>query len=204
MGISTSILNLENYKENLFKLENSNTDYIHLDVIDGKFASNKKEYELKSVAKPLDIHFMVEDVKSYVDKYCHLNPVYMTFHIEAGNTLEYIDYIKNKGIKVGIAIKKDTAIEEILPYLDKIDLVLIMAVNIGMGGQSFDKKVIPKIERLISLKDKYHYVIEVDGGINDESSEFVKMVDIMVSGVYIIKDDFYNIRIEQLKNKMKK
>ncbi len=199
--ISTSILNLEQI-ENLPKLEKAGSDYIHLDVMDGKFVTNKKDYSLFSHQKPIDIHLMVKNVKYYVDQYKKFMPQYITFHIEVGNTQEYINYIKKQNIKVGIAINPNTPLSALKPYLNQIDLVLVMSVFPGYGGQEFID-VTDKIKQVKDSQKNNHYLIEVDGGINDVTIEKVKDCDLIVCGSFITKSEDYQSKIEILKNKMK-
>lgn len=209
MKVSTSILSVkDNLKGSIDILNNTNTDYIHLDIMDGMFVPNSTWHvndllpSLVDNHKPLEIHFMVNDVKSYVDEFKILNPVYMTFHLEAiDEPLEMINYIKSLGIKVGIAIKPSTKVEEIYPYLPNIDLVLVMSVNPGMGGQSF---MLPSIDKINTLKEykitnNLNYVINVDGGINNNTIKLVRNADMVVSGSYITNNN-YNESINILKN----
>lgn len=189
MKISTSILNIMNDKEKIKNIEKY-TDFYHIDVMDGKFVKNKtipfdKLYlNIKDLKKPKDIHLMVDDVMGYALKYSKINPEYITFHLEVGNTLENINYIKSLGVKVGLAINPETDVHELDKYLEMVDLILIMSVHPGKGGQKFID-ISSKIDYLDSLKDKYHYIIEVDGGINNETIKYVKKVDLAVSGSYI-------------------
>lgn len=142
MLISTSILNIQNNREKLNELFSTNTDMIHLDIMDGRFVENKTiDFEilkenLKGINKPIDIHFMTYDVKSYIDKYKELNPEYITFHIEAlKDVMDIIHYIRQNNIKVGITLNPSTDINLLLPYLKYVDLVLVMSVEPGRGGQ---------------------------------------------------------------------
>ena len=204
--ISASILSIkENIKQNVKLLDETTVDFLHLDIMDGKFVKNKTwDIEqikdiVENTKKPKDIHLMVDDVKDYVCKFKILNPTYITFHIEVKqDIMELIKYIKNLGIKVGISIKPNTNIEKILPYLPFIDLVLIMTVEPGYGGQKFIEDVIPKVEKLNELKNKFNFILEVDGGINNETISKVKS-DIYVVGSYIINSDNYQKQIDKLK-----
>lgn len=210
MKISTSILNIENDKIKIDKVINSTTDGIHLDIMDGKFVSFKTIDDdliisyLKKCQKPIDIHFMTYNVKEYVKKYEVLKPSYMIFHYENGeNILDIIKYIKSKNIKAGIAINPKTdvnLIKDILPY---IDLVLIMSVEPGRGGQEFMLSSINKINELVELKEKYNFLIEIDGGINDKTISYLNGVDIAVCGSYITNSDDYNEKIIYLKSQVK-
>lgn len=190
MKISTSILNMEKDLNHLEELNNSSTDYIHLDIMDGKFVDNTSDmYDFineNKVDKPLDIHLMVEDVSEYIEKYSNLNPEYMTFHIEVGNTLNLINKIKSKNIKVGLSISPNTDISKLIPFLEYIDMVLIMSVEPGKGGQKFLDSTYQKLEQINELKKEYSFIIEVDGGINNENSKTIN-ADMIVVGSYITK-----------------
>ncbi len=207
--ISASFLSIkENLKENIKRLDKTNIDYLHLDIMDGLFVPNKtwdineiKEL-LNGVRKPLDVHLMVDDVDKYIDEYASLDPEYITFHYEAtSNPLEVIKKIKKTGSKVGISLKPDTKIEVLEPYLDLLDLVLVMSVEPGMGGQTFLNSSIYKVDYLKEqkLKNNYQYMISIDGGINEETISLVNC-DIYVVGSAITKQDNYEEVINKLKN----
>ena len=206
--ISASFLSLkEPFHENLKKLENTTIDFLHLDIMDGCFVE-KKTWNvddllfLKDSKKPLDVHLMVEDVFSYIDEYSILNPEFITFHYEAVEDIYLvIDYIHSYGIKAGISIKPDTPIEVLEPFYDLIDLVLVMTVEPGLGGQEFIEKTSLKVKELKQRKEKSHYrfFIEVDGGINDKTKELVKDSDIFVVGSFIVKEDNYQKQVDLLK-----
>lgn len=203
--ISVSILGINEDKvSNYIKLDNSICDYIHIDIMDNKFVSNYKEYEEDYIFnKNKDVHLMVEDVDYYIDKYKYLNPTYITFHIEVNQNIEYlINKIKSNGIKVGIAIKPDTDIELIKPYLNDIDLVLVMGVEPGLGGQKLLPNTSNRIDEFVNLRknNNYKYVIEVDGGVNDETFKSVSNADIKVVGSYITKNTDYNKYIDIIKS----
>ncbi len=203
--ISVSILNV-NDNQNVLKFNNTTIKYIHLDVMDGYFVSNKTLpidedlKRLKGLNKKIDVHLMVNDIKQYVDRYKYLNPEYITFHLEATKDVnDIISYIKNLGIKVGISIKPNTPVESLIPYLNDIDLVLVMSVEPGQGGQKFMTSTIDRVLKLKKLREDNHfnYVIEVDGGINNETIKLVD-ADIFVVGSYITKSDDYQARIDEL------
>ena len=181
MKISASILDTKE-KSQVDELNNTDVEYIHIDVMDNIFvpntSKNYNEYHelLVDNKKPLDIHLMVNDIYKYINKYQSMNPEFITFHYEATRKVEEtINYIKSKNIKVGMSIKPNTELEDIYNYLDKLDLVLIMSVEPGFGGQTFISKSVEKINRLLELKKEkhYNYVIEVDGGINDETIKLI-------------------------------
>lgn len=208
MKISASFLGIkENISSGLKELCNCDIDYIHLDVMDGVFVENKtytkEEFEeyVKYVNKPLDIHLMVNDVKKYIDDFSLLKPEYLTFHYEAvSDVYGVINYIKEKNIKVGLSIKPSTNIEEIIDLLPYIDLILVMSVEPGRGGQKFIDSSIDKINDLYNIRKnkKYSYIIEVDGGINNETIKLVDKVDIAVVGSYITNQD-YNEAVKLLR-----
>ena len=202
MKLSCSYLSSDDKEKTIKELNESKTDYIHLDIMDGIFVKEETLdfntlrnyfYENK---KKLDIHLMVKNVKLYTDLYSLLNPEFITFHIEVGNTLELINYIKNKNIKVGIAIKPNTNVEVLKPYIDKIDLVLIMSVEPGYGGQKFIEKTIEKITKIRNMKKDI--IISMDGGINKDNINKIKEkeVDMCVIGSYITKSNIKEKIIE--------
>lgn len=199
MKISASFLTIDNI-DNVNKLVACDIDYLHLDIMDGVFVDNKNEVVSVTNKKPLDIHLMVSDVYKYIDIYKKLNPLFITFHYEAvTDILEAINYIKKFNIKVGLSIKPTTKVEEIIPYLPYLDLVLVMSVEPGYGGQSFIMDTVDKIKKLKELKG--NYLIEVDGGINDNTINLVSDADIVVVGSYITSGD-YSERIKKLKEKI--
>ena len=198
MKLSVSILGIKDDIEKIKEIEKSRADYIHLDIMDGEFVSNKVDM-FNDYNKTLDIHLMVNNVKEYIDKYKLLNPEYITIHYEViDNPKEIIDYIHNLGIKAGISINPSTPIESIFPYLKDIDLVLVMSVVPGKGGQTYIESSTDKINKLYELKPQYNYQIEVDGGINNETIKYVKNADIVVVGSYITKSDNYELKINEM------
>lgn len=209
MLISGSYLSIKNnLKENIIKLDKSNIDYLHLDIMDKKFVPNLTwdintiKTLLNGTTKKYDVHLMVNDVYKYIDEYSTLNPEYITIHLEAtSNIMEVIKYIKNKNIKVGISIKPNTSVKELIPYLKYIDLVLVMSVEPGFGGQKFIPNTTNKLRTLNELKKEYNFMIEVDGGINDDTIKYCMYADIIVVGSFITNSDNYNQQIELLKLK---
>ena len=209
MLISVSFLkNKDGNIETINKLNNTSCDYIHIDIMDGKFTKNKNfEYSeieelFKNNKKRLDVHLMVEDAYSYIEDYIKLKPDFITFHIESKSDInKCIKLVKDNNIKVGLAINPDTRIYSILPYINDIDLVLVMSVVPGEGGQAFIKDVVKKINELKALQKKYKYVINVDGGINNETIKLVKS-DMIVSGSYITMSDNFNENINKLKEQI--
>lgn len=213
--VSASILNVENKNaiQTLYNLETAGIDYFHIDVMDGKFVKNNTsnkmieycEYLNNISNMPLDVHLMVEDVENYIKSFLVFDPNIITIHLEAGKdkqeVLKWINFIKQNNVKVGISIKPNTNINILNKYLPYIDLVLVMSVEPGRGGQKFIEKSINRIEYLKDLKEKnnYNYLIEVDGGINNETISMVKNADIKVVGSYITNSDNYEEQINKLK-----
>lgn len=198
--ISASFLAIkDNIKDNIIKLDNTSIDMLHVDIMDGIFVENSTwnisevSLLLENTKRPKDVHLMVKDVKKYVDDFKILNPNNITFHYEAvSNPIDIINYIKSLDIKVGISIKPNTSVDEIIPYLPYIDLVLVMSVEPGYGGQKFIDSSVDKINYLYDLREvnNYNYVIEVDGGINDVTSKLCAKADILVIGSYITNGNY--------------
>ena len=204
--ISPSILSipLDKVAEKIEKVEN-NIEYIHIDVMDGKFVTNLTngvemfETAKKNSNKPLDVHLMVENPVLEIEKYSGAEII--TFHIEAveHTAKDVIEKIKSIGAKVGISVKPDTSVEIIQKYFDMIDLILVMTVEPGYGGQKLIKATLSKIARLRELG--FNGLIEVDGGINlDNISEIKKEdVDIVVAGTAIFGADDENSVVSKMK-----
>lgn len=207
MEISTSILSIKDeMKKNIQKLGKTSTNYIHLDIMDGIFVPNQVDFlEYKDTILetnlPLDVHFMVEDVKKYIDIYRSFNPTYITFHVEVKQDIDDLIETIKKSSKVGISIKPNTPLEVLLPYLDQVDLVLIMSVEPGKGGQAFLMDTIERVKTLNQIRKEkaYSFKIEVDGGMNQETIQYIKDdVDIVVSGSYITNQEDYEKQIRNL------
>ena len=201
MLLSTSILSLKD-KNKYKEIDNTTTDFIHIDVMDNNFVSNYNNYDELNFNKKLDVHLMVEDVLEYIKKYEKFNPYFITFHIEVKQDInKIINYLKEKNIKVGLSIKPNTDLNELIPYLELVDLVLVMSVEPGYGGQKFIEKSTDRINELKNIREEnnYHYLIEVDGGINNETIDKVKNVDIVVVGSYITNSDNFQERIDDIK-----
>ena len=205
MTISCSYLSSNDKERVINELNKTNVDYIHLDIMDGKFTENEtldfntlRNYVYENTKK-LDVHLMVKDVKLYTELYSLLNPEYITFHLEIGNTKELINYVKNKNIKVGLAINPNTDINEIKPFINDIDLILVMSVYPGKGGQTFIESSIDKIKEIRKINKDI--IISVDGGINNTNINKIKEVgaSICVVGSYITNNNIKE-KIEELKN----
>ena len=190
------------------KIDESNADFIHVDLMDGKFVENKNftigeiTKLLGNTKKMLDVHLMTLKPEKYVEDLALLNTEYITFHLEAvKEPLKTIECIKNLGLRAGIAVNPETNIKLIEPFLNYIDQILVMSVTPGKGGQEFIPDVLEKIDELIELKEKYNFIISVDGGINERTITELKNreIDMVVSGSYICQSDNFNKQISNLK-----
>ena len=214
MEISTSLLSVK--KEDIIQtIYNLEVAHFHIDVMDGRFVENDTsetmriycEYLNQVTNVPIDVHLMVTNVKEYIDSYSIFNPNIITFHYEAckddTEVDKYIEQIKGRECKVGLAIKPNTEIDKILKFLPKINLLLIMSVEPGKGGQKFIESAIQKIKYAKAKIDELglETEIEVDGGINLENSKEVKEAGatIAVSGTAIINSKDYSYTIKKLK-----
>ena len=198
--LSVSILGIkEKIRKNIKKLDKMNIDYFHIDIMDGIFVENTtwKYKEINKILKHTktkkDVHLMVKEPKKYIDEYIKIKPEIITFHYETTkNHVELINYIKENNIKAGISIKPNTKVEEIENLLKYVDLVLVMSVEPGKGGQKYIENSTNKINELYKLRkeNNYNYLIEVDGGINNETKEYAKNADVLVVGSYITNNDY--------------
>lgn len=190
----------------------SAADWIHYDVMDGHFVPNISfGYSiLNDVSKVtemyLDVHLMISDPAKYVDNFIDSNASLIVFHYEAvaeDKIDDLIKHIKERQVDVGISIKPDTPVDVLKPYLDKLDVVLVMSVEPGFGGQKFNPQATAKIATLANLRaeNNYHYLIEVDGGINETTAKLCRDagVDVLVAGSYVFGSDDYTKAIESLK-----
>lgn len=204
MKIATSILNMKKDSEHFNQLNHTTTDFIHLDIMDGNFVCNQSDMfdfvNNNIVEKPLDIHLMVQNPIPYIEKYSKLNPNNITVHYEADCLLESLHSIKEKNIKVGLAINPKTDVHQIEECLDKIDLLLIMSVEPGLGGQSYID-VSNKLKDARNLQKKYSFVIEVDGGIKDNNIASID-ADIAVVGSFITSKEDFQKQIDELKKQL--
>ena len=208
--VAPSLLAAKKIVEEAKAIENIENVWLHFDVMDGKFVPNtsfslddlllmRKETKLF-----LDVHLMIENPEKYFLDYVKNGADLVTVHYEATNELSsLIENIKKAGVKVGVSIKPKTDVEVLYPYLKDLDLVLVMSVEPGFGGQSFIPNALEKIEKLREEIDKNNYncLIEVDGGINKETGDLCKKsgVDVLVAGSYLFGKENILDRIEDLK-----
>ena len=213
--ISPSILSADfsRLREEIKRLEMGGADMIHVDVMDGHFVPNLTIGPpiIKALrncsALPFDVHLMISPVHKYIKDYADAGADIITIHPEATDSLEEsINLIKKLNKKIGLSLNPDTPIKIIEKFLSSIDLVLVMSVYPGFGGQKFIPDVVDKIKQLKSIKEKSNlkFDIEVDGGINFDNSKLVVEAgaNILVSGTTIFKNNDGNIKknIETLKS----
>ena len=198
--IAPSILSSDfaNLESEIKRLEDNGADWVHVDVMDGHFVSNLTigAPVVKALDKvcniPLDVHLMIENPEKYVKDFALAGSDIITFHYEATKekTIDVINLIKSyENIKVGISIKPKTSVKEIEEYIPLVDLVLIMTVEPGFGGQKFMQDCADKIKEVKAISKDV--IVEVDGGINNITAEYCRNigVDAMVAGNYVFSSD---------------
>ena len=208
MKVSTTFLSSVDVPRDLSLLDKTDTDFIHVDVMDGKFVPNKTMpfSEMKHISdytsKRLDIHLMVNEPSKYIPLYAELNAEYITFQIEIDEDIEKdLKMIKDYSIKCGLAIKPDTKVSTLIPYLPYLDLILVMSVEPGKGGQSFIPESEEKIKEVRTLLNSYNInaIINVDGGINDKTVSMCYNADMVAAGSYIVLSDNFQEKITSLR-----
>ena len=213
--VSASLLSCDftNIEKEVKKCEEKGVDWIHYDVMDGHFVDNltigfaiigqsKAHHNLVN-----DVHIMIDNPLKYVKRFCEVAD-YLTFHYEVCQSdkevFKIIDEIHECGKKAGLSINPHTPIEKVFPFLYSADLILVMSVQPGFGGQPFDVYAPEKIKKLreyIEANEIKHVLVSVDGGINDKTAPLVKEagVDILVSGNYLFKAEDFEAAVNELK-----
>lgn len=204
MKLSISLLSIKNRLEFIKKINDYNIDYIHIDVMDNTFTNNvaysiEEINEINKISnKKLDIHLMVNDPIKYINSFNNMNIEYIIFHVEIDKDINnLINTVHGMGYKCGLAINPNTNIDVLEQYINNIDLILVMSVMPGYGGQLFINSIYNKLE---FLRNKYKNItISVDGGINqDNIYKLSSLVDMVVIGSYLSTET--KEKIDMIKN----
>jgi ribulose-phosphate 3-epimerase len=207
--VAPSILSADfaNLEKEIESITRAHADWVHVDVMDGRFVPNitigiPVVASLKKVCTlPLDVHLMIEEPERYIEQFVKAGANYLTIHVEASkDCASALKKIRNLGAKAGLTLRPHTPLSAVVPFLNFVDLVLVMTVEPGFGGQSFMSDQVHKISELKTLREKnsYKYLIEVDGGVSDKTVAQCRDADVFVSGSYIFKND-YAQAIQKLK-----
>ena len=210
MKVSVSILGLDDRKKAISLLNNTNCDYIHIDVMDGSFVPNKQftTEEINNLEiiskKKFDVHLMVDNPREYIENLDISNIEYIIVHSEIAKDIdELLVLIKSYNVKCGLSIKPNTDISILTPYLNKLDLILVMSVEPGFSGQEFISNSLDRVSKLkqIIKNNNLDIVMAIDGGINGSNASLVKKsgIDMVVSGSYVTNSLDYQDKINDLR-----
>lgn len=210
--VSVSILgaDISRLADEVKRVENSGADMLHFDVMDGIFVDNISfglpvlDAVNKCTDMILDVHLMIAQPDKYIESFAKAGADIITFHLESKSDIkETINKINTLGIKAGLSIKPSTPVKAIYPYLEAIDLVLVMSVEPGFGGQGFMENSLLKVNELRDIKDEQGYLfeIEIDGGINARTAQAAVRAgaDILVSGSYLFSAEDMKNAVDGLK-----
>ncbi|MFC7061257.1 ribulose-phosphate 3-epimerase [Halobacillus seohaensis] len=210
--IAPSILasDFSNLEKEIKEVEAGGADYIHVDVMDGHFVPNITigplivESIRPKTNLPLDVHLMIENPDQYVEEFVKAGADIITVHQETSPHLHRtIQLIKSYDVKAGVVINPATPAESIKPILEEVDLVLLMTVNPGFGGQSFISSVLPKIKQIDTWRkeNNYSYEIEIDGGVNKETAKWCTEAgaDVLVAGSAVFNQEDRKQAIDEIK-----
>ncbi len=212
IAVAPSVLSADfsRLSEEIAEVERAGADLIHLDVMDGHFVPNLTFGPLivdairRLSRLPLDVHLMIESPDRFLERFLESGADIVTIHVEASNDVERdLEFIKQRGKKCGLSLNPDAPIERVKPFLETIDLLLVMSVFPGFGGQTFIEGVLRKIAFARELREKggFSYAIEIDGGINGETAKSAREagVDILVTGTAVFKSPDYRRAIREIR-----